>query len=343
MSNNSSVVTKPELLHENHFPADIKAREPQINELSDCLRPAIKKMKPMHAWIYGKPGTGKTLVARHVLRKLEKEACVNGVYINCWEHNSYYSVLDKLVRELRILGAEKLNTSFKLERFQQFVGKKPFVIVLDEIDQAKGTEKDAIIYNLCNIGNIGLVCISNSREVLYSLDERIKSRLNAKQIEFKPYDESDLYDILKERADIALQPGSLSGKTLKHIARFAEGDARAAIQVLKNAAYCADNDCTRTIELMHVKEGHNSSKDLEKSYLLNRLNSHQRLLYELVKEKKVINSGELWAIYLESCMEKQPIAVRTFSEYMNILIEMSLVQWDRALVKGKVRVFSVSD
>lgn len=342
MSNNSSVVKIAEMLHENHFPADIKAREPQIKGLYGCLRPAIKKMKPVHAWIYGKPGTGKTLVAMHVLRKLEREACVSGVYINCWECNSYYSVLDFLVRELRILGAEKLNTSFKMERFRQFIGKRPFVIVLDEIDQAKGPEKDAIIYNLCNVGNIGLVCISNSREVLYSLDERIKSRLNAKQIEFKPYNENELYDILKERADIALQPGSFREKTLKHIARLAEGDARAGIQVLKNAACCADNDCAMTIGLKHVKEGHNSSKDLEKSYLFDRLNSHQRLLYELVKERKEINSGELWKIYLERCrkQDKQPIAVRTFSEYMNILIEMNLVRWDRALVKGKVRVFS---
>jgi Cdc6-like AAA superfamily ATPase len=37
------------------------------------------------------------------------------------------------------------------------VGKKPFVIVLDEIDQPKADERDTIIYNLCNLGNVGLV------------------------------------------------------------------------------------------------------------------------------------------------------------------------------------------
>ena len=40
-------------------------------------------------------------------------------------------------------------------------------------------------------------------------------------------------------------------------------------------------------------------------------------------------------------LKKQPIALRTYSEYMNKLIELDLVQWDRALVRGKVRVFKV--
>ena len=50
-----------------------------------------------------------------------------------------------------------------------------------------------------------------------------------------------------------------------------------------------------------------------------------------------------WKAYLEKCgeLKKQPIALRTFSEYMNKLIELDLVQWDRALVRGKVRVFKV--
>jgi Cdc6-like AAA superfamily ATPase len=46
-----------------------------------------------------------------------------------------------------------------------------------------------------------------------------------------------------------------------------------------------------------------------------------------VKKKKEINSGELWKAYLERCRELQklPIAVRTYSEYMNKLIELELV------------------
>lgn len=343
MTEEPSIVTNPDLLDETYIPANIPVRESYISELTCCLRPALKKKKPMHAWLHGRPGTGKTLTSKFILRKIKAEAYVDGVYINCWEQNSYYSVLDKLVRELRILGAEKLNTSYKLERLEQFMGKKPFVIVLDEIDQPKRFERDSIIYNLCNIGNLGLICVCNSRTVLYSMDERIKSRLNAKQLEFNHYSESDLAFILKRRAELALCPGSWSEKTLNKIASLAEGDARVAIQTLKNAANNAENDLSKTIKEKHIKKGHNSVKIRNMTYLLDKLSSHHRLLYKLVKERKDIQSGELWKVYLSKCrkLKKQPIALRTYSEYMNKLIELDLVQWDRALVRGKVRVFKV--
>lgn len=340
-----SIVRNPNLLEETYVPPHIPAREPHITELTCCLKPAMKKRKPTHAWLYGPPGTGKTLIAKYILAKIEKEAGVSGVYVNCWEQNSYYSVLDKLVRELRILGAEKLNKAFKLERLERFLGKTPFVIVLDEIDLPKKHERDSIVYNLCELGNVGLIFVCNSRNVLYSMDERIKSRLNAKHIEFNPYTSEDLAYILSRRAEFALHLKSWNERTVKYIAEQAEGDARVAIQTLKNAAYHAESEGSGKITKSHVTKSYHSVRDLKKTYLLNKLSSHHRLLYRIVRERKEINSGELWKAYLSKCrkLKKNPIALRTFSEYMNKLIELDLVQWDRALVKGKVRVFRVND
>lgn len=118
---------------------------------------------------------------------------------------------------------------------------------------------------------------------------------------------------------------------------------RVAIQTLKNAAYNAENDLTSKIKDKHIKEGYNYTKDLKKTYLLNKLTTHHRLLCLLNKQNKQIESGKLWKIYIEKRkkLKKRPIALRTYSEYMNKLIEMYLVQWDRALVRGKVRVFKV--
>jgi cell division control protein 6 len=246
---------------------------------------------------------------------------------------------------LKILGAEKMNTAFKLERFHQFIGKKPFVIILDEIDQVKSPEKDGIIYNLCTLGNVGVICISKSRLALYSLDERILSRLNARQVAFTPYTEEELFRILCRRTELCLRSRACSESTLRFIARLSEGNARVTIQILRNAALMAEREHCSTIKLTQIKEGHNLSKNLEKSYVLNRLSSNHKLLYMLVKENKEINSGDLWKAYLKRCRElqKKPLALRTFSKYMNRLIEMELVQWDQALVKGQVRAFRICD
>jgi Cdc6-like AAA superfamily ATPase len=95
--------------------------------------------------------------------------------------------------------------------------------------------------------------------------------------------------------------------------------------------------------MKHVLAGHTSARDFRKEAFLAKLSSHHRLLYDLVKQRGEINSGELWKEYLaESARLGRPaIALRTFSEYMNKLIELDLVRWDRALVRGKVRVFKV--
>jgi len=345
MIREAGIVVNPDLLEEAYIPPDVPGRESQIQELALCLLPAARRKKPVHAWLFGRPGTGKTLIAKFMLRKIEREASVSGAYVNCWENNSYYSVLDRLVRDLRILGAEKLNSSFKLERLSLYLGKKPFIIVLDEIDQPKADERDTIIYNLCNLGNVGLVCVCNSRSVLEGMDERIRSRLNARQIEFRSYSEDDLVFILERRASLALYPGSWSKRTLEEIARLADGDARVAIQTLKNAGYAAEKEGSEKIEEKHVKEAYSKAKDIKKTYLLNKLSEHHRMLYAIVKERKEITSGELWKEYLKRCEKekKQAIALRTFSEYMNKLIELDLVKWDRALVRGKVRLFRPAD
>jgi len=343
MPGDRKIIRNADILDDSYVVDNVHARDFQIEELTSCLRPSLNGKKPIHAWLFGRPGTGKTLVARLVLRRLSKEGTLGGIYVNCWEQNSYYSVLDKLVRELRILGAEKLNTSFKLERFRLFVGSRPFVIILDEIDQARRMERDSILYNLCGIGNIGLICISNSAETFLSLDERIKSRLSARHIEFVCYSPGRLTDILRQRAEFGLAPGSWDDAVIGKIVQFAAGDARIAIRALRNAALNAEADGSSSIGMEHVLAGQTSASDFRKETLLAKLSSHHRLLYELVRQRSEINSGELWEAYLERCRaeNKPAIALRTFSEYMNRLIELELVRWDRALVRGKVRVFKV--
>lgn len=301
MTEELSILANPDILNEHYIPPNIPGREAQITELTDCLSPAFKRKKPIHSWLFGKPGVGKTLIATYILEKIEREGNVKGVYINCWECNSYYSVLDKIVRELRILGAEKLNSAFKMERLTKFIGKSPFIIVLYEIDQPNPKERETILYNLSGIGNVGLICICNSRYILMIMDDGIKSRLALKQIEFLPYSDQDLLYILKQRANFALHPDSWNKETLGKIAELAEGDARVAIQTLKNAAYNAENDLSSKIKNKHIENAYNSAKDIKKTYLLNKLTEHHRILHGLIKKAGEIKSGVLWLAYMKEC------------------------------------------
>jgi Cdc6-like AAA superfamily ATPase len=230
------------------------------------------------------------------LQKLYDEAGIRGVYINCWENPTFFSVLDCIARELRMLGAEKLSTSFKLERIKRHLVKERLVIVLDEIDQPPPKERHAILYNLSELPTVGLICACNSEHVYFSLEERIKSRLNPARTLFEEYAVKDIVEILSQRVQYALVPDSYTDELLYIVAQLACGDARIAIHTLKNAAYLAEKENHKKITVSHVKRAWNSAKDLKKSYLLRKLTDHHRLLHELIAKNKGILSGDLWRL-----------------------------------------------
>ena len=192
---------------------------------------------------------------------------------------------------------------------------------------------------------VELICISSERDTLFDLDDRIKSRLNATQVEFKAYTASDLFQILKLRAEMALLPKTWDKGLLKKISVFANGDARVAIQTLKNAAYYAERSGAKRIFQERLDRGWKDARAIKRTYLLNKLTEDYRILFEIVRQKKEIISGDLWAAYLSGAAERglNPIALRTFSEYMNKLRDVGLVKVSRAGVRGKVRLFKVAE
>src|SRR3989304_9087416 len=68
-------------------PQVIFHREKQISDLGRILAPALKAGKPSNIFLYGRPGTGKTLVSKYVGAELEKKRKKNNnseriLYVN---------------------------------------------------------------------------------------------------------------------------------------------------------------------------------------------------------------------------------------------------------------------
>jgi cell division control protein 6 len=340
-----SLIQNPDVFEESYVPAKLPHRARHIKKLFFCYSPALERKRPIHVWIHGKPGSGKTTTVKYFLTLVRKKHSIEGSYINCWECRSLYSILDKLILKLRILRAEKPDGRFKMERLKRHLGEKLFIVILDEIDQPSPKERNAILYNLCGLNNLGLICISYSRQSYYELDNRVRSRLSPHMIEFEPYSEDELISILNERAVDALSPSSWNLKDLSSIASLSKGDIRVAIQTLKNAAYWAQEECSNTLVYSHIKDGVRKAQNIKKKYLLNRLTRDHRILYGLIKEQGEILSGYLWELYLQRCSEKdlKPIAPRTYTLYVNRLRDLGLVEAERAKVRGKVRVFRAAN
>src|SRR5574341_421267 len=253
--NEEHIIINPDDLAEEYVPDKIPGRDKQLLELSNCLKPALFRRKPGHSWLYGPSGSGKTATSKYVLRHMETEANVKGIYVNCWECHTLHLVMERIVTELRILHTAQSSTTYKLLKFQKYIQLNPFLIVLDEIDKPEPKERNNILYTLSTTANVGLICISNDRLALYSLDDRVRSRLNPRPIEFQPYSEKELLAILTQRAGLSLLPRSWNDKILQRIASVSGGDARMAIHTLKDSAHDAEIHRDKSISESHIRNG----------------------------------------------------------------------------------------
>ncbi|MCX5673873.1 MAG: AAA family ATPase, partial [Planctomycetota bacterium] len=216
-------------------------RRVEMEALRTCLAPMLHGQPPLNVWLCGPPGSGKTLLARWVVEGTCGGAASRlSVYINCWQHRSLYSVLQAITDELKILGAEAQDTNVKMDRIRQALRGRLLVVILDEIDRPMPAQREEIIYGLLSLPKGALACIANGTQALATMDERVRSRLSPVVIQVSPYPAKEVEAILTDRARRALAPDSWTPTVLKRIAAVANGDARVAIQVLRQAATAAE-------------------------------------------------------------------------------------------------------
>lgn len=79
-----------EILEINHVPDEdrIVGRDDQIANLANAVNPALFGQSPSNVLIYGKTGTGKSLIAKYVTNRLVPTASEEGVevaqaYVDC--------------------------------------------------------------------------------------------------------------------------------------------------------------------------------------------------------------------------------------------------------------------
>ena len=132
------ILANPDILSESHLPPEIHSRQSQLKETALCFRPLTESRKPVNCWFYGRPGVGKTATARWTLRKLDTEAGITGVYVNCWEYPTFFSVLERIALELK-------------DRAYQLVDKEKISPLPALEGEAKGLVDDALSA-LLNLG-----------------------------------------------------------------------------------------------------------------------------------------------------------------------------------------------
>lgn len=277
-SGSTSIWKDKECLNHGYTPRDVKIlhREKEITAFTNHLADAVQNIVPGNLFLYGKSGTGKTMITRLITSVLEKSAAQKGikvkvVYVHCGISRSNIRVLRAINDSLEMDVDQKITPTTNsfggyFSKFCQLMQKHQgiLIIILDEMDKlqdpdimnyfARVKESGILEKNVCIIG------ITNDLKFEEMLDSRTMSVLGRNHIVFTPYDANQLRDILEQRAKFAFLPGVLDETVIPLCAAYAaqeHGDARKAIELLKLAGIIASEENQTKITEEHVKKANN--------------------------------------------------------------------------------------
>jgi cell division control protein 6 len=344
----SRIFKNEEALSSEYLPELLPHREQQIKQLANNLLPAAKGRKPQNTFLFGSPGIGKTATVKYVFREFEEYSGIKTFYINCWDYKTAHAILAKIAVDLGFLAMRKgMGKDEILEKIIEACKKtrKSLIVCLDEVDQLVFTEEEAL-YDLLRINQyienpVGLVFVSNNPYVFMNVDPRIRSSLDIESIEFKPYSLEEMKDILQERIKLAFTAVEEGVLLLAANAAVNKGgDVRVGLECLLKAGRLAEQENANKVKVEHIKKILPSIKPVKPEILKERVTEDEKIILEIVNEKREIFSGELYGEYCKRI--ETPVTERRFRDFVNHLAEIGLVKIRERKrgIKGKTRVIS---
>ena len=350
--------------------SDALHREDVIKKMQRCLIDISKNLAPNNIIVYGKMGTGKTMITKLVLNDLERVAAkkrvkLTTIYINCEDANSENGVLGLINNNLmfELLGKfrEKIGNSISRNTFNF---KKLFneldgilIIVLDEIDKIKNPD---LINKLARSisEKTGqppcLICITNDINFKDDLKGHTKSVLAESEIQFNPYNAEQLNNILDARVEKAFYPGVVVDMVVPLISALCaqeNGDARKAINLLCKSGEIAEEKLKNVIKEEDVREA-NDRLELDRlTSIIETLPTQSKLTLltaSVLSEnspKNECTTGEIYNVYKQYA-HLIDIDILTQRRITDLISELDSLGIINAIVKssgryGKTKVISM--
>ena len=337
-------------LRSDYIPDNLPFRESQIISIGQSLSPILRNTKCSNLLLYGKTGTGKTVVAKYVTNKLiqrthELNLKVRLAYTNTRIAGTSYRVLSNLADSINLeIPFTGIAVSEVLQRIIDKISQNKYIIifVLDEIDYLVKTYGDNLLYELTRSsdkfspGSLSIIGISNDLQFKEYLDTRVLSSLSEEELVFPPYTTEELRAILEQRSKLAFSKQTYSSGAINLCAALAgseHGDARRAIDLLRISAEIAEREeGDNQLEEKHVRIALQKI-DRDRTYdALNSLPLQAKIvLLSVLHFDSTISTGDVYNKYCDTC-KKIGIEILTHRRISGLLSELDLL----GLITGSV-------
>ena len=314
--NSKPLIKDRSVLRADYVPDKLLFRDDEIKAVAEALLPLLKGSRASNLLLYGKPGTGKTAVARYVLKHLQRKALEYDIsialaYSNTKTANREYTMLVELGEAIGLrFPFTGLATSEVFTRILNYINANGIntVFVLDEIDFLVKKHGDEILYQMTRAnerlkeGSLGLVGISNDLNFKELLDPRVLSSLSEEEIVFSPYTVNELRIILEERARLGFYENCVSPSAINLCAAIAgleHGDARRAVDLLRVAGEVAEREGSEMVEEKHVRIAEKKIEQDKVAETIKKMPIHEKLVITSVMLSEQGTTGDIYNKYSE--------------------------------------------
>lgn len=356
------IIARPEMLDFDYVPETLVAREDIQTELAAKFTTVGTPEGAARAVITGPVGSGKTVLAKTFCRDLRRHLSgkreINVAHVNCRNASTSMRVAQRILHQFdpghpdRGLSMGELLLSLRkmLRRTSTHL-----IVVLDEVDHMLRRSGDELLYQLLRIdedqegtGTISLILISQE-QVLDVLETAVLSKFGqSNHIRVPPYTVDGLEAIVRQRAELALVPGTWNDGILRLLAERAgdAGDARRVIEYLSSAAERAEFrqdghvEQAITVEDLHAVNERLASDTTQRLEVVDDLHPQAMMILlamcRRLRSQESMTMGDVEQLYAVICeeYEQQPKSHTTLWKHVKTIEQEGIVATRVATVPG---------